>query len=318
MPTSPQFQATAAALTAVTTLLNANPPPPAGPERDALMSAATNLSVALARIALQDFESASALVQAAAQSLADVMNAASAPAKAAVQHAAAALPPVPVAPAPGGGPPPPAPGGPPPAGSFASRLASAATGEWNFFGGQTYDAQGHLTRSGHKEGENGWFQKVGEYWLRGTNTTGVNGLTTGMPWSAAFVSWCEKQALAGDRFRYSTQHSVYIFQSIRDHLQNNGNAGYWGWRLNEHRPAVGDLVCWSRQSGIDFDHQAGGDYKGHSDIVVEVTQNEAIVIGGNVGNSVTRRPVTCGPDGFLRPQTVNGELLFGIMECRIA
>jgi hypothetical protein len=111
---------------------------------------------------------------------------------------------------------------------------------------------------GHKEGEDGWYQQVGRYWLEGTLTHNVDGRNHDHPWSAAFISWVMKSAGAGDRFRYSTQHSVYIFQAIRDRLAGRDAAGYWGCCLNEVWPVVGDLVCWSRQPGIDYDHQNGG------------------------------------------------------------
>jgi hypothetical protein len=110
---------------------------------------------------------------------------------------------------------------------------------------------------------------------------------------------------------------VYIYQAIRDLLQNNTAAGYWCWRLNELKPKIGDIVCWSRQAGIDYDHQNGGEYKGHCDIVVEVLSNRVNVIGGNVGDSVTRRPLPLNDFGFLRPVTVNSETLFAIMQNRI-
>ena len=121
---------------------------------------------------------------------------------------------------------------------------------------------------------------------------------------------------AGSHFRYSTQHSVYISQSIRDHMKGN-DVGFWGWRLNEHRPAVGDLVCWAREAGVDFDHQKSGNYAGHCDIVVEVTEDEIFVIGGNVGDwsPVVRSPCTVvfSPDG-----NPAGERCSAIMQNRVS
>jgi hypothetical protein len=203
------------------------------------------------------------------------------------------------------------------ASAFAAQTENTATQEWDFFGNQTYDINGHATSHGHKEAEDGFFQRIGTYWLDGTNTRGVDGRNTELPWSAAFISWVMKTSGAGARFRYSTQHSVYIFQAIRDLLQNNTAAGFWGWRLNEIKPKIGDLVCWSRQDGIDYEHQNGGDYKGHSDLVVEVDTDRVFVIGGNVGDSVTRRPLPLNSLGFLSPITMSGETLFALMENRI-
>jgi hypothetical protein len=126
-----------------------------------------------------------------------------------------------------------------------------------------------------------------------------------------------KQAGAGDRFHYSTQHSVYIAQGIRDFLQKRQDAGYWTERLSDAKPAIGDIVCWARQAGIDYDHQNGGDYAGHADIVVEVDAGQVWIIGGNVGDSVTRRPLGLDANGYLKSVVVNGENLFGIMKNRM-
>ena len=114
------------------------------------------------------------------------------------------------------------------------------------------------------------------------------------------------------------QHSVYISQAIRDKLNGRTEGGYWGFRLSEVTPTVGDLICWSRQSGIDYDHQAHGDYKGHSDIIVEVQPTQIFVIGGNVGDSVSKRTFKRDSNGFVAPARVSGETLFALMQCRIA
>jgi hypothetical protein len=202
--------------------------------------------------------------------------------------------------------------------TFAAKVESAATDQWHFFGDQTYDIDGHASHVGHKEGDDGWYQRVGTYWLDGTTTHGIDGRNHGMPWSAAFISWVMKTSGAGNRFRYSTLHAVYIYQAIRDFLQNNANTGFWGWRLNELKPSIGDVVCWSRQGGIDYDHQNNGNYKGHCDIIVEVQSDRIYVIGGNVGNSVTRRPLPLDQSGFVKPVTMDGETLFAILQNRIA
>jgi hypothetical protein len=204
-----------------------------------------------------------------------------------------------------------------PGSHFVQNIVAIANREWDFFGDQTFDLAGHTTLGGHKEGEDGWYQRIGEYWLNGTGTHGVDGRDSHMFWSAAFISWVMKTSGAGDRFRYSTLHSVYIYQAVRDHLQNRDAAGFWAWRLNEIKPKIGDLVCWSRQRGIDYDHQNGGNYPGHCDIVVQVFSDRVNVIGGNVGNSVTRRPLAVDSSGYLSPRSSVNESIIAIMQNRI-
>jgi hypothetical protein len=208
--------------------------------------------------------------------------------------------------------------------NFATAAVTLANQEWDYFGKQTYDIDGNATHVGHKEGEaenkpNGknWYKRIGEYWQRGVNVKGIDGRNHDWYWSAAFISWIMKSAGAGDRFRYSSQHSVYISQAIRDLLQHREEAGYWCWRLNELKPSVGDIVCWTRAAGIDYDHQHGGDYPGHCDLIVGVEKSNVQVIGGNVGNSVTKRPLALD-GGFLSPTEYGGETLFAIMQNRIA
>ncbi|MGD9885243.1 MAG: DUF2272 domain-containing protein, partial [Reyranella sp.] len=202
--------------------------------------------------------------------------------------------------------------------AFATTAAAGALAEWELFGQQTYDLAGRTIQAGHLEGEDGgYYKRVGTYWQDGTNTNGLDGRNHDWPWSAAFISWVIRRAGAGSRFRYSTQHSVFISQGIRDFLQQRQAASYWTVRLAAVQPKVGDLVCWARQAGVDYDHQNGGDYKGHTDLVVEVTADKVMVVGGNVGNSVTKRPLRLDGSGFLLPTEQAGETLFALMQCRL-
>ncbi|TPM03530.1 MULTISPECIES: DUF2272 domain-containing protein [unclassified Mesorhizobium] len=210
------------------------------------------------------------------------------------------------------------PGIEPTPGAFVERVVATCNTEWEFFGRQEYDIGGSIVRIGNKEGQQPYSNRIGTYWLEGTSTHGIDGQTFEMPWSAAFVSWVMKTAGAGDRFRYSTQHSVYISQAIRDCLSRRDAAGFWAQRLNEYRPKIGDIVCWSREAGVDYDNQKGGNYKGHSDVIVSIGDGIAWIIGGNVGNSVTKRPLALSDNGLLRAVAAGGEQLFAVMEERIA
>ncbi|MER9891867.1 DUF2272 domain-containing protein [Mesorhizobium sp. M0119] len=201
--------------------------------------------------------------------------------------------------------------------AFVDELVRQCVAEWEYFGGQVYDENGAAVSVGHKEQEVGYAARIGVYWKEGTSTQGVDGTSAGWPWSAAFISWVVKQAGASDRFRYSTKHSVYISQAIRDRISNRVEAGYWCERLNEYQPTIGDIVCWGREPDVDYDHQKEGAYDGHCDVVVDVTPESVWIIGGNIGNSVTKRPIRRSPNGYLLPIVVNGENLFGIMRCRI-
>jgi hypothetical protein len=90
-------------------------------------------------------------------------------------------------------------------------------------------------------------------------------------------------------------------------------------RIGQDKPAVGDIVCWSRPPDVDvdYDHQKNGDYQGHCDLIVSVDVDRIWVIGGNVGNSVTKRPLQLNSDKFLIAATQSSETLFAIMQDRI-
>ncbi len=196
---------------------------------------------------------------------------------------------------------------------FAGTLCGNATKEWDFFGNNTFNLAGQTIKPGHKESEPGFFERIGTYW-RVVGDLSSDGRTA-KPWSAAFISFCVKGSGAANKFRESARHSVYISQGIRD-FNDKADVAYWCQRLTDHKPKPGDIICWARQDGIDYDHQNGGEYDGHCDIVVEVRANEVDVIGGNVGNSATKRTFALD-GGFVKGGRFQGELLFGIMENRL-
>jgi lysozyme family protein len=197
---------------------------------------------------------------------------------------------------------------------FAGNLCTMAAKEWDFFGDNTFNLAGATTKAGHREAEPGFFERIGAYWrvVGDPNSDG----RTDKPWSAAFISFCVKGCGAANKFHESARHSVYISQAIRD-FNDKADVAYWCQRLTDHKPKAGDIICWAREEGVDYDHQKNGVYDGHCDIVVEVRGNEIDVIGGNVGNSVTKRTFALDAGGFVKGGKFQGELLFAIMENRL-
>ena len=145
---------------------------------------------------------------------------------------------------------------------------------------------------------------LGDYWRTGA---GVNVSPANLaspefqarhPWSAAFISWVMRQAGAGSAFRYAASHSVYISAAKQNRLSNNGNP-FQAYRISEAAPALGDLVCKSRDgSGATYDNIRPG-MKTHCDIVVGVASGRITVVGGNVQNSVSKRTVAVSPSGLI-------------------
>lgn len=111
---------------------------------------------------------------------------------------------------------------------------------------------------------------------------------TGVAWSSAFISYVMKKARAKDDFGYGSSHSDYIVPAIKNRKENNSNK-FKGYRLNEKKVEIGDLVCYARQDGVNYDTK--GQYKSHCDIITEIDDNYAYGIGGNVSDSVTKSKI---------------------------
>ncbi|MEM6899812.1 MAG: DUF2272 domain-containing protein [Pseudomonadota bacterium] len=127
---------------------------------------------------------------------------------------------------------------------------------------------------------------VGEYWTaRGYNWTGQD---RDRYWSAACISWFyEKAGYKG--FTFAVAHSKYINEAIsaRD---TDDSRDFWGYRITEEQPQIGDLIARRRTSAtyIDYDYAAGNDqFPSHTDMVVSIGDDYVDAVGGNVSNSVS-------------------------------
>lgn len=175
---------------------------------------------------------------------------------------------------------------------FIKRLCAICKSEWLHFGKQSINVDNRLFRSGNRETDPGFWQRVGVYWEVGTNLD-LDGLDVDWPWSAAFMSYVMKMAGAEDHFKYSIRHSDYINDAIL-----NANPSFVGRRVSEYAPKIGDIVCYSRQNGVDFDNLPDR-YRSHGDVVCGIKNGYIEVIGGNVINSVTKKNLRVDSDGLL-------------------
>lgn len=181
--------------------------------------------------------------------------------------------------------------------NLRERVQKVAHQEWEFFGRQQIDINGKLVRKGGQEAEEGFYKRVGVYWKEGCGLD-LTGKDTHEPWSAAFISYVMRKGGLGDRFSYSDWHATYIRNSIRYRKVKDKRFAFWGYRLQERAPQVGDLVGYARQEGIAFDYQPVV-YKSHTDLVVAVRPGEIDVIGGNVKDSVTLKTLRTDREGKL-------------------
>lgn len=176
------------------------------------------------------------------------------------------------------------------------RVSSLAQKEWRGWGSPTINIDGSIVRKGGFEADKGFTDRVAEYWRIGTGQS-FKGTDRDVAWSSAFISYLMKMAGAKDKFSYSPSHSTYITDSIENRKQGKLKDNFVGYKINEVSPSVGDLVCYSRQSGVNYDTKSP--YKSHCDIVVAKKQNQIDVIGGNVNNAVTKKILRTDDKGKL-------------------
>lgn len=176
------------------------------------------------------------------------------------------------------------------------RVVSVVKKEWKGWGEPIIDINGKQIKKGGFEADDGYSQRVGKYWKEGTGKN-LDGNDRLEPWSATFISWVYKKAGAGKRFKYDAGHNVYIRDSIANRKKGKFNAPFVGYKLNEYSPKVGDMVCYARQKGVNYDTDYT--YKSHCDIVVSSKPNQIEVIGGNVNQAVTKKILRTDSKGRL-------------------
>lgn len=200
--------------------------------------------------------------------------------------------------------------------TLKEHILQTAIKEWNNFGNQEiigykknddgsykHSASGNLIpifkKLGHREDESPFYLQVGKYWASLNET--YNGRND-IAWSAAFISFLMKDSnLKKTDFLFNSQHSKYIRKAIVSKLNNDNTYGFWGYKLSEYPPEVGDLVCYVRGTAIgNIEYETNSnDYESHSDLVVEKNGNVLKVIGGNVEDSVTLKHLELDNNGFL-------------------
>lgn len=197
--------------------------------------------------------------------------------------------------------------------SIRNALVAEVVKQWKWFGED--EGTGNKTIKGkRKETVEPYSSRVADYWLAigsteydrlvrafAKNTGRLDG-TINLAWSAAFISYCMQMGGAGTAFPYAPGHATWIVKSIANKQNGRLNAALVGYKPGEIPLSVGDLIGKPRVSGVTYGNAVSkGWFESHSDIVVEVNtaKRSAFVIGGNVGQSVSRVKVAITADGKL-------------------
>jgi hypothetical protein len=124
------------------------------------------------------------------------------------------------------------------------------------------------------------------------------------PWSAAFISWCMKNAGFDSTFKYAPNHAEYIVWAKQNRERKDSSSLFWAYNTTDSAaawPKVGDLLCKNR-SGKKFALSTiCPKCISHCDIILETDYANGIVttIGGNVLNKVNKRWVFLDQNGFI-------------------
>lgn len=136
-----------------------------------------------------------------------------------------------------------------------------------------------------------YYKYVGEMWK--AIKINLDGTDRDTPWSAAAISYMVRKAgPAYKKFKFSAAHSKFVNHAINARLEGNKDVPFWGYRLDEKGPEIGDIICRDNPDyapEVDFEVAKNLDaYRSHTDIVMHVDsgRNKILAIGGNVGHSV--------------------------------
>jgi hypothetical protein len=129
-----------------------------------------------------------------------------------------------------------------------------------------------------------------------------------VPWSAAFISWVVRKAgPTYANFQFASSHSVFVNNAIKARVTNRLDKPFWGFRITEKKPEIGDIIQRNRGSGtFNYSYAENhSQYESHSDIVVEVTPDVVRVLGGNVSDTVAMggdlQEYHLDTEGFIKP-----------------
>lgn len=151
-----------------------------------------------------------------------------------------------------------------------------------------------------KETEDPFFRFVGQMWQ--AISMPLDGRDADIPWSAAAISFMVRNAAAQapkyNGFVFNQGHSKFIHDAIK--RSGKAAAPFWGARLHEHLPQLGDLIARSRVQPITFEQARVSDsFKSHTDVVVSVRPDEVLALGGNIADSVSITRYAKTPAGFI-------------------
>jgi len=154
-----------------------------------------------------------------------------------------------------------------------------------------HDQWMRFKRGAGKEHHHPYADYVGEMW----QAIGIHldGTDRDQPWSAAAISFfVRKSGSKYRKFKFAAAHSKFVHHAINARFDKDDSVPFWGYRLDEIRPEIGDIICRDNPSyapEVDFEiarHQNA--YRSHTDVIMHIDRDAGKIyaIGGNVSHSV--------------------------------
>jgi len=152
------------------------------------------------------------------------------------------------------------------------RAVSEAVSEWiRFEKGKGWETQ---------EPYSGY---INEMWTR-LGYPNLTGNDTNWFWSAAYISFVLDNA-DYTKTKFDIRHSTYINEAIQNKVTET-NGDYWGYRITETLPEVGDIICQWRDTETTYDEaEVRSKFTSHTDIVIAVRPRAIVTLGGNVATT---------------------------------
>lgn len=178
--------------------------------------------------------------------------------------------------------------------NLRNNVVDQALAEWRFFDRPTMQNR-RMVKTGRTEADPAQWPRVLTYWREGTGKASLRDradvTSSDHPWSAAFISYVMKQAGAAEKFPAAVSHSGLIKEAIYNRQVAANNASIVGFRVTEHAPRVGDLLCAARgwAAGQVTYENAGGFvfFPSRCELVIRTDPGQISTIGGDLMDSVT-------------------------------
>lgn len=127
---------------------------------------------------------------------------------------------------------------------------------------------------GKKETEESVQPRLGQYW---ENISFPDWDPSGTPWSASFISWI----LRDTGFPGNAAHFKYV-ENIADGKSPGWTAYSIPKNIGKLKLSPGDVLVRARGSG---NPQSSEYWQTHGDVIWQITNGEALLVGGNLGNT---------------------------------